>query len=71
MTQVPDNNYTIVLHMSNGDTQEIDEWFSLKVAKKIAAKAYDARVSVVNSPVTAIEITDYDGSQIQIVKFDQ
>lgn len=62
-------NYTIVLHMKNGDTQEVDEWFSLSVAKKIAAKAYEARQSVVNSPVTAIEILDFDGKQIQIAKF--
>ena len=70
MNWVPNNDYTVVLHMDNGDTQEVDEWFTLKVAKKIAAKAYDARISVVNSLVTAIEIVDFNGNQVQIVKFD-
>lgn len=69
MTHTPSNDYTVVLHMNNGDIQEVDEWFTLKVAKKIAAKAYDARQSVVNSPVTAIEIIDFDGNQVQIVRF--
>lgn len=63
-------DYTVVLHMSNGDTEEIDEWFSLGVARKIAAKAYDARLTVVNSPVAAIEIVDIDGNSIQIAKFN-
>ena len=45
MIWVPNNDYTVVLHMDNGDTQEVDEWFTLNVAKKIAAKAYDAIVS--------------------------
>lgn len=70
MNWVPNNDYTVVLHMDNGDTQEVDEWFTLKVAKKIAAKAYDARVSVVNSPVTAIEVKHFDGTTEQLVKFE-
>lgn len=57
--------YTVVLHMEDGSTEEIDEWFSLKVAQKIAAKAYDARASVLNSPVKGIEIRDFDGNTIQ------
>lgn len=64
------NNYTVVLHEESGDTQDAGEWFTLNVAKKIAAKMYDARVDVVNSPVVAIEIVDIDGNQIQIVRFD-
>lgn len=62
-------DYTVVLHMRDGSIQEVDEWFSLGVAKKIAAKAYEARESVVNSPVTAIEIVDFNNKQIQIAKF--
>lgn len=62
-------DYSIVLHKEDGTIEEIDQWFSLGVAKKIAAKAYDARVSVVNSPVTAIEIIDFNRNTIQIVKF--
>ena len=67
MNWVPNNDYTVVLHMDNGDTQEVDEWFTLNVAKKIAAKAYDARISVTNSPVHAIEVVDIDGNSIQRV----
>ena len=70
MNHTKATNYTVVLHNDDGSLEEIDEWFSLGVAKKIAAKAYDARVSVVNSPVTAIEIVDFNGNQVQIVKFD-
>lgn len=69
MSHAKATNYTVILHMDNGDTQEIDEWFSLGVAKKIAAKAYEARESVVNSPVQAIEIVDFNGKSIQIAKF--
>lgn len=69
MNQAANTDYTIVLHKDDGTIEEVEEWFSLNVAKKIAAKAYDARVSVVNSPVTAIEIRDYEGNSIQIAKF--
>lgn len=62
-------DYTIVLHKDDGTTEEAGQWFSLGVAKKIAAKAYEARVTVVNSPVTAIEIIDFNRNTIQIVKF--
>lgn len=62
-------DYTVVLHMRDGSIQEVDEWFSLGVAKKIAAKAYEARESVVNSPVTAIEIVDFNDKRIQIAEF--
>ena len=65
-----DTNYTVVLHKEDGTTEGVDEWFSLGVARKIAAKAYEARTTVVNSPVTAIEIVDFNGNQVQIVKFD-
>lgn len=37
------------------DTEEI-EWVSLEIAKRIAAKVYNARMSVVNSPVVEIQI---------------
>lgn len=70
MNWTPKNDYTIILHERDGSTQEVDEWFTLNVAKKIAAKAYDARVNVVNSPVTAIEIRHFDGSTVQIAKFE-
>lgn len=69
MTYHPKNNYTVVMHMEDGTIEGVDEWFTLKVAEKIAAKAYDARVSVVNSPVKAIEIVDVDGQSIKLVKF--
>lgn len=69
MNHVSNTDYTVVLHMDDGTTQDVDEWFSLKVAKKIAAKAYEARANVVNSPVTAIEIRDFNGNEVQIVKF--
>lgn len=69
MSHTKATDYTVVLHMRDGSTQEVDEWFSLGVARKIAAKAYDARESVVNSPVIAIEIVDFNGNQIQIAKF--
>lgn len=69
MSHAKATDYTVVLHMTNGDTQEVDEWFSLGVAKKIASKAFEARQSVVNSPVIAIEIVDINGKQIQIAKF--
>lgn len=52
------------------DTEEI-EWVSLPVAKKIAAKAYDARATVVNSPVVAIEIINAEYKQVQIARFDE
>lgn len=70
MSHTKATDYTVVLHMQDGTIQEVDEWFSLGVAKKIAAKAYDARESVVNSPVIAIEIVDFNGKQIQIAKFE-
>lgn len=69
MSHTKATDYTVVLHMRDGTTQGVDEWFSLGVAKKIAAKAYEARESVVNSPVTAIEIVDFNEKQIQIAKF--
>lgn len=62
-------DYTVVLHMNDGTKQEAGEWFSLGVARKIAAKAYDARVSVVNSNVQAIEIIDINDNRIQFVQF--
>lgn len=65
-----DNNYTVVLHMEDGTEQDAGEWFKLGVAKKIAAKAYDARQSVVNSPVKAIEIRDINQNQVQIARFE-
>lgn len=70
MNHSKETDYTIVLHKDNGEIEELDEWFSLGVAKKIAAKVYTARQSVVSSPVTAIEIIDFNGKQIQIAKFD-
>lgn len=70
MSHTKATDYTVVLHMEDGSTLEVDEWFSLGVARKIAAKAYDARESVVNSPVIAIEIVDFNGNQIQIAKFE-
>lgn len=69
MSRAPNNDFTVVVHLEDGTVESVDEWFTLPVAKKIAAKAYEARVSVVNSPVTAIEITDINGKQIQIAKF--
>lgn len=62
-------NYTVVLHKNDGTIEQLDEWFSLGVARKIAAKAYEARTTVVNSPVTAIEIIDFNGNSKQIAKF--
>lgn len=52
------------------ETEEI-EWVSLPVARKIAAKAYDARETVVNSPVVAIEIINAAYEQVQIARFDK
>ena len=69
MSHEKDTNYTVVLHKEDGSTEGVDEWFSLGVARKIAAKAYDARANVVNSPVTAIEIVDFNGVQVQFVEF--
>lgn len=69
MSYTKATDYTVVLHMRDGTTEEANEWFSLGVAKKIAAKAYDARESVVNSPVVAIEIVDFNRKQIQIAEF--
>lgn len=63
-------DYTVVLHKEDGTIEELDEWFSLGVARRIAAKAYDARQSVVSSHVTAIEIIDFNGKQVQIAKFE-
>lgn len=64
------NDYSVVLHMEDGSTKDMDEWVSLTRAKSLAAKAYNARVSVVNSPVTAIEIIDIDQNSIQKVSFE-
>lgn len=47
------------------DTEEL-HWVSLNIAKKIAAKAWDALQSVVNSPVVGIEIINADYQQVQI-----
>lgn len=69
MKRAPNNDFTVVLHKEDGTVEEVEEWFTLPVAKKIAAKAYEARVSVINSPVTAIEIIDINGNQIQIARF--
>lgn len=69
MTHTKETDYTVRLHKEDETTEDLDEWFSLRVAKKIAAKAYDARVNVVNSPVTAIEIVDFNGKSIQIARF--
>lgn len=67
MTHTDDTNYTVVLHNNDGTITDAGEWVSLPVAKKIAAKAYDARISVTNSPVHAIEVVDIDGNTIQRV----
>ena len=64
-------NYTVVLHKYDGSTDPLNEWFSLGVAKKIAAKAYEARESVVNSPVKAIEVVDIDGNRVAIAEFKE
>lgn len=69
MNHAKATDYTVVLHKYDGTIEEVDEWFSLGVARKIAAKAYEARVSVVNSPVKAIEITDFNGNRVQFVEF--
>lgn len=42
-----------------GDTAEM-QWVSLGIAKRIAARAFEVRSGVVNSPVVAIEIIDKD-----------
>lgn len=70
MSHTKATDYTVVLHMRDGTTQDANEWFSLRVAKKIASKAFEARQSVVNSPVVAIEIVDFNGKQIQIAEFE-
>lgn len=66
-----DNNYTVVLHRYDGTSVKIEEWFTLKQSKHIASVCYDARMSVKGSDVSAIEIVDIDGNQIQIVTFDE
>lgn len=50
------------------NTEEI-EWVSLEVAKKIAAKLYDARATVVNSPVVEIQIIDASYNLVQNARF--
>ena len=70
MTQPPQNNYTVYAELNDGTKMGIDEWHTLNVAKKIAAKAYEARQSVVNSPVVAITIEDIDGNIIKTARFD-
>lgn len=70
MNHAKATDYTVVLHMRDGTTEEVNEWFSIGVARKIASKAFEARSSVVNSPVVAIEIRDFNGNQIEIAKFD-
>lgn len=65
MTHANDTNYTIVLHKRDGTTEDLNEWFSLGVARKIAAKVFDSAQYVVNSPVVGIEITDFNGNRIQ------
>lgn len=70
MNHAKATNYTVVMHMYDGTTEGVDEWFSLNVARKIAAKAYDARASVSNSQVKAIEIIDFNQKRVQIVTFD-
>lgn len=52
------------------DTEEI-HWVSLNIARKRAARLYNARVTVVNSPVVAIEIIDAAYQQVQIARFDE
>ena len=69
MTHEKTTNYTVALHKTDGTVEQLDEWFSLGVARKIAAKAYDARITVVNSPVKAIEIVDFNGTRVQFVEF--
>lgn len=71
MKYAKDTDYSVRLTMYNGDTQELDEWFSLGVAKKIAAKAYDSRASVVGSQVQAIEVVNFEGEVIQKAEFPE
>lgn len=70
MKHEDETSHAIVIHKDTGEEELIDEWFSLRVAKKVAAKAWEARVGVVNSPVVAIEIVDYENNSVQIVRFD-
>lgn len=69
MNHEKDTNYTVVLHKIDGSIEELDEWFSIGIARRIAAKAKEARLTVAGSHVTAIEIIDINGKRIQIDKF--
>lgn len=68
-----ETNYGVRVKFADGsyeppDTEEI-HWVSLKVAEKIATKAFNARSSVVNSPVVAIEIIDADYKVVREATF--
>ena len=64
-----DTNYTVQVRMSDGSIKTTDEWFSKGVAQRIANKAIEFRKTVANSKVTAIEVVDFDGNQVSVVKF--
>lgn len=75
VTTNADTDYAVRVWLDDGtteppDTEEMD-WVSERVARKIAGKAYDARVTVVNSPVVAIEIINAAYESVQIVRFDE
>lgn len=73
MSSTGATDYAVRVIMEDGttvpsETEEMD-WVSLEIAKKIAAKTWEARVSVVNSPVVALEIIDADYKTVQITRF--
>lgn len=73
MSNTGSTDYAVRVHMSDGsvrpDTPEELDWFSLKVAQRIAGKAHAARISVTGSPVTAVEIIDAKYETIQIERY--
>lgn len=68
-------DYAVRVYIQDGTTipwtDEGLDWVSKGVAKKIAAKLWDARQRVVNSEVIAIEIIDAGYETVQIHRFNE
>lgn len=73
MSNAGATNYAVRVWLDDGSTEppstEEMDWVSLNIAKKIASKLYEARETVVNSPVTAIEIINADYETVIIHRF--
>ena len=69
-----ETNYAVIAVMSDGTENpngpDDTVWLSYETAVRVAAKAYDVRVNVVNSPVREIKIVDADYETVMSHKFE-